>query len=310
MSIIELFSTRARIQRGEIPDVYQYETIPQPLRVQIIHILRDALGDISAYNSLTNRYLKLIHDSLCREYGVFELSKEKRYDGPNYEVDVYNHLLQETDTEKVLDVVELSFRVVDRLCRKSEFTQFSKPKITPDEAIDELNTRMRFHGIGFQFESGEMIRVDSQIIHTEVVKPVLKLLQTKGYEGTNDEFIKAFDHYRQGRNKEAINEALKAFESTMKTICKINGWTFNDKDTASKLVDICMNKGILPEYLQTHYTSLAAGLKSGVPTIRNNEGGHGQGSTKTEVPDYLVSYQLHLTASAILMLITANKKLK
>lgn len=43
MSVFEIFSKRQKRERGEVPDVYQYEDIPQPLRVQIVHILRDAL---------------------------------------------------------------------------------------------------------------------------------------------------------------------------------------------------------------------------------------------------------------------------
>jgi hypothetical protein len=33
-----------RRQRGQLPDVYQYKELPNPLRVQIIHIWRDVLG--------------------------------------------------------------------------------------------------------------------------------------------------------------------------------------------------------------------------------------------------------------------------
>lgn len=44
MSVFEIFSKRQKRERGEVPDVYQYEDIPQPLRVQVVHILRDALG--------------------------------------------------------------------------------------------------------------------------------------------------------------------------------------------------------------------------------------------------------------------------
>jgi hypothetical protein len=310
MTIFDLFSKRARAQRGEIPDVYQYENMPEPLRVQIIHIMKDALGDPDAYNSRTVQYHKIIYETLCREYGVFSLSGSTSRRGPDYIGEVYNFLLGETDIEKVLDVVELGFRVIDRLCREYTFTGYSNPKIKPDDAIEELNARMRYHGVGYQYESGEIVRVDSQIIHKEAVKPALELLRTKGFEGPNDEFLKAFEHYRHGMHKEAINEALKSFESTMKVLCRINKWNYDEKDTASKLIDHCMSNNIIPEYLQTHYKSLGASLKSGVPTIRNREGGHGQGESKTEVPDYLVSYHLHLTASAILMLISANKALK
>ena len=41
MKIYELFSKRQKRMRGEVPDVYQYETIPPELRVQIVHIWND-----------------------------------------------------------------------------------------------------------------------------------------------------------------------------------------------------------------------------------------------------------------------------
>ncbi len=46
MKDYELFSKRQKRLRGEVPDVYQYETIPQELRVQVVHIWRDVLGEI------------------------------------------------------------------------------------------------------------------------------------------------------------------------------------------------------------------------------------------------------------------------
>jgi hypothetical protein len=307
MAIFDLFSKRSKARRGELPDVYQYDEIPQSLRVQVVHIVRDALGDASAYQSKTTEFLKFIHDALCREYGVFALAQDPRHRGPDYGPDLYNHFLNEPDTERALDFVELAFRVIDKLCRDWSFADHSRPMIKPDAAIEELNARMRYHGVGYQYESGELIRVDSQLVHQEAVKPTLSVLREKGFEGANDEILKAFEHYRHGRHKEALNEALKAFESTMKAICKINKWAFDPNDTASRLIDHCMNNGLVPEYLRSHYSSLAAGLKSGVPTVRNREGGHGQGDTRTEVPDYLVAYHLHLTASSILMLVSANK---
>jgi hypothetical protein len=48
-------------------------------------------------------------------------------------------------------------------------------------------------------------------------------------------------------------------------------------------------------------------LESGVPTIRNKEGGHGQGHEIKEVPEYLTSYALHLTATNLLFLIKCEE---
>ena len=310
MSIFNLFSKRAKARRGEIPDVYQYDELPQPLRVQVVHIMRDALGDPNAYRSKTLEYHKYIHDTLCREYGIFTLSGNVIRNNDIYCTEVYNYFLGVTDIERTLDVIELGFQIIDTLGREPDFQRCSRPELCPDDAIKELNARMRYHGVGYQYESGELIRVDSQIIHQEAVKPALVALSESGFEGANEEFLKAFEHYRHApRYKEAMNEALKSFESTIKVICQKNKWVFNPQDTASRLIDVCMANGLIPGYLQAHFTSLASGLKSGVPTVRNRESGHGQGESTTEVPSYLVSYHLHLTASSILMLATANKTL-
>ena len=44
MGIIDLFSKRQRRLRGEFPDVYTYDDLPDTLRVQVVHIIRDAFG--------------------------------------------------------------------------------------------------------------------------------------------------------------------------------------------------------------------------------------------------------------------------
>lgn len=54
--------------------------------------------------------------------------------------------------------------------------------------------------------------------------------------------------------------------------------------------------------MQNQFSSLRILLESGVPTIRNKEGGHGQGDEVTNVPEHLASYTLHLTASNLLFL--------
>jgi hypothetical protein len=65
----------------------------------------------------------------------------------------------------------------------------------------------------------KLIRIDSQYVHAEAVKPAIFLLQEAEFEGASEEFLKAHNHYSQGQNKEATAEALKTFESTLKSIC-------------------------------------------------------------------------------------------
>ncbi|MGN9527505.1 DUF7014 domain-containing protein [Escherichia coli] len=53
---------------------------------------------------------------------------------------------------------------------------------------------------------------------------------------------------------------------------------------------------------KNQFSSIRILLESGIPTIRNKEGGHGQGAEITKVPEYLASYTLHLTATNLLFL--------
>ena len=155
-----------------------------------------------------------------------------------------------------------------------------------------------------------MIRVESQLIHAEVVKPVLNLITAEEYEGANAEFLKAFEHYRKGDTKECLNECLKAFESTMKAICTKRKWTFKHTDTASTLIDVCFRNGLIPPFIQSHIAAVRTALESGIPTLRNKLSGHGQGAEVTEVPPHYASYMLHLTATTVKFLIDSDNALK
>lgn len=139
-------------------------------------------------------------------------------------------------------------------------------------------------------------------MQSEAVKPTLAILREKIYRGANEEFLKAHEHYRHGRHKECLNEALKSFESVMKAICAKHKWTFDQNDTAKSLIDICLKNGLIPQYLQSQFSSLRSVLESGIPTVRNKLGGHGQGASITNVTEPMARYALNLTASNILFL--------
>ena len=105
----------------------------------------------------------------------------------------------------------MTFRIIDTNIREQEweFRYANGSYQKPDDAISELNFRFKEAGIGYQFESGELLRVDSQYVHSEVVKPVLHLLdKNKKYAGANDEFLSAHEHYRHKRYKECLNDCL------------------------------------------------------------------------------------------------------
>ena len=305
MAIHDIFSKRQKRLRGGEPDVYQYDIIPAKLRNQIVQIMSSSIGGFSTSGHPYVDY-KTIVDILCREYGRSYLTPTG---GVPYAV-LSNFILESSTTEECLDAVELVASAIDKRVRVRSFAITGHGEKLASSSLEEINIRFRESGVGYQFIDGEIIRVDSELIHAKAVKPALSLLNTKGYAGPHEEFLGAYQHFRMGSNKEALTDCLKAFESTMKAICDKRGWAYDPaKDTAKKLIDILFDNGLIPQFWQTQFTSLRSLLESSVPTGRNKLSGHGQGATPTTVPDYLTAYMLHMTASTLVFLTTAEKEL-
>ena len=221
-------------------------------------------------------------------------------------MDLLNFLLQERTTEKVIDVIELSFRAIDHRTRTRGYLGRRNPSGDADRAIEELNRRFKEHGVGYRYANGKILRIDSEFVHSEVVQPALRILNREEYAGAQQEFLQAHEHYRAGKAKAAISECLKSLESVMKSICDKRKWPYDKRSTASALIGICFDNGIVPPFWKTQFAALRSLLESGVPPARNELGGHGQGAAPRSVPDHLVGYVLHMTAAAVVFLAEAE----
>ncbi len=314
MGVYDIYAKRKRLQeKAGQPDVYRYDEIPEGLRIQVIHIWRTAIGtwlkephDNS--NKPPDNIWIAIHNVMCRELGLFSLGNER--DMPFEQCCTF--LLGESNIDNVLSLIEVSFFMIENACSKLSSYERSQAGMTqePDDAIEELNYRLKEHSIGYQYVSGKIIAVDLQYIHTEAVRPAISLLQQAGFEGASEEFLNAHKHYREGRNKEAIAEALKAFESTMKSICSFMTWEVPENATAKPLIDVCFSKGLIPKALSSHFNSLRTTLESGLPTASNRLARHGQGQKTVIVPDHVAAYALHLAATNIVFLVESYMKIK
>lgn len=300
MAIFDIYSKREQRKTGNKIDIFEYDNIPSTLRTQIIHILRDVIGPKANEHGAYAIY-NSIHDALAREYGT-----ERLGDGQLKGDMLFNFVRNTSSASPILDTIEISFHLATKAYGNAYRTVREMSVV---EAAKELNQRFLEAGVGYQYEEGQMMRVDSQFLHAEVVKPALVLLSDPRYHGAQEEFLKAHKNYREGDYKGCLTECLKAFESTMKTICENRKWTHNTTDTARTLIDICFKNGLIPSMLQAQINTLRAILESGVPTIRNKVSGHGQGSVPTVVPPYVAAYALHLTAANIVLLASSERDL-
>jgi hypothetical protein len=313
MPVYETYAKRQKRLRGDLPDVYSYDAVPITLRVQIVHVMTASIGDrveyIGHYGSVSQveKNYKWLVSLLRKEIGVFLLPHAKKRNNEHYLDELVEYLLSEPDVEHFLGAVELVCRSIELVVSDYGYRNDQRASENAKLAIDEINHRFKEHGLGYEYD-GEIIRIDAELVHSEAVKPALSLLRDVRFKGAEDEFLKGFEHYRKGNQKEALVEALKALESTMKSICDKRGWVYDPKRaTASNLLDICFDKELVPSFWKGHFAALRSTLAEGVPTGRNKLGGHGQGTELIVVPDHIASYVLHMTASAIVFLVKADQ---
>lgn len=312
MAIFNLYSKRQQVLNDEINEVYSYDEIPKKLRVQIIHMMNEVIGGCTSFSSMRSSSYrsrmadvnyKFICETLRKEYGVFGLVR----DTSSYFTEIRDFFLNTNEVMKCLDIIELTFRVINENLRE----YYVKNPRHIDDAISELNVRFKENAVGYQFESGVIMRIDSHYIHSEIVKPTLYLLSSNAeYSGATNEFISAHEHYRHGKYKECLVDCLKSFESLMKAIHKKRNWEYDSKRaTAKNLINGCLKNGLVPQYLQNQLSAINDMLETGVPTIRNKEAGHGQGTEVSVVEEHLCSYMLHITASNLLFLAECERNM-
>jgi len=301
MPIYDLYSKRNR----KPVDVFTYDHLPKKLKVQITHIFENYSKQFSREHE--SSIWTTIHQTLCEEYGVKELTDTYRY----YKTKVIYFLEEEADSEQCLDVIQLTFQyfqfINDYFRKQGNYSTIS---YKPEQAISDLNTRFLENGIGYEFRDDQIIRIDNKILHQEIVIPTLLFLSDPKFHTANDEYLSAHEHFRNNRTKECLNDSLKALESTLKIICHQNGWISEKGQTAKPLLDLCFKNNLIPEYLANHFTGLRSSLEGGVPTLRNKLGGHGQGTEKVEVPMHYASYMLYLTGTTINFLVSCQQELK
>jgi hypothetical protein len=142
-----------------------------------------------------------------------------------------------------------------------------------------------------------VIARESEVIHSRVIEPVLKLLQHPAFRSANAEYLEALEDYRKGDFGDSLTKCGSALESVMKVVCDHKKWSYQQKDTASILVKTILERSTLENYLEPGLILVA--------TVRNKMSkAHGAGVQTRVVPRHLAAYALNSAAAAILLLAT------
>lgn len=310
--IYELYSKRMAETNNNDP--YEYDVIPERIRMQVIYIIRDTWGSVNLWQGVVG--------ILLREYGRESLvpyycrTKKEELEG---------FLKEEKNINYFLDAVELAFVIIDKN-RQDYIYEYDSGKLEPNEAIETLNHRFKENNLGYEYCEGEIIRIDRKFTHKEIVKPALNLLYEEEFTSANEEFLLAHRYYKEGYSqddpsadfKNAIINCNKAFESTMKIICENKSDlvpNYNCRHAANDLINDLIEAKIIPKHLENNFhgiknmlKGLKSSLENGLPVIRNKVG-HGQGTEEEWVSEEFVTYAINLTATNIVLLINLYKKL-
>ena len=260
---------------------------------------------------------------LCYRYGVEELpelpfyQKEAENDtnvlvayvpdseSPrDFKEELKNFFSKEKGINHDLHAIKLAFNFI------SDFAPPRQKEIFVSPAIEEMNSKFRQHSIGYEFRDGKFLRIDSQFVHAQVVKPALALLTDPDYSRAQEEFMAAHGYHLEGDSKTALNECSKSLESVLKIICEKRKWQHDDRDGFGKLLEKVTEKGLIPKRWNTLFPALN-NLLAGVSKARNELSGHGRGSQEAvSIPPYVAAYAMHMTAAAILFLMEAEKDIQ
>lgn len=300
----KLYSQRKKEAEQGISDVYIYDKFCREFRNQYMHIIKDVFGiypDVKNIYMSNGKYIDMWAFSckaFAREKGLKYL--QTSYSGATNTYEAYGHYVDISDDSDFLDLLDFTFTEI--ISNKSIFGHGYSEVV--NLAIKELNFRFKQHSLGYEFINGELIPKTNEFIHTEIIKPALHLLNNKIFEGAEQEYFQAFEHYKKGQNKDAILNAIKAFESVLKSICQEMNYPYDrERDTAKQLLQHLTDNGFYPKYLESHLNGIRSTLESGAPTLRNKNAGHGQGQEVVDVSDEYVEYALNLVATNIVLLV-------
>ena len=284
-------------QRHKHPvDVYRYD-IDHDTRCRLLQCLR--------MNLSYQQMLDEMHDKIMLECGGFE--------APGYRISrtvsnpVEEHFFSCND-EDAMDFLVWCFetcvgmhsngkKAVDTINRIFAEEGIGY-ELTPYELkIDKTWPKPRKGALDASFVLPKAIRKDEATLHAEVVQPCLAVLSDKRFATANKHLLDAFEELRHAKYDDAMADAGAAFESVLKVLCTENDWPYaKDKDTLSRLLDVCRDKGLFPGFYRP--------ILEGVGTVRNKLGAHGGEPTPTFLPTKeMADHMIYMVCNNIIFVI-------
>lgn len=269
----------------DISDIFKYDSPSEEFKNRIFYLMKDEIK--------ITELVKLYKD-ITFHYGIKRTIDETYLERPEIYQDNFvkgfQYLINnQNDINFYLDLIELFL------------VKYNGNKQT---ILKSINKILLLDSLGYQIDEikNQIIRIDSSHIYQDIIKPTLLLLNNDKFKNIDDEYRKAFEELKNGNYETVLNEANKAFESTMKIICDLKGYRQPKKHSATTLIAHLRQNDFITNFQDEKFNGLAKTLES-ISITRNNQAGHGQGSQTRNLSVIFAEYALRVTASNILLLL-------
>lgn len=263
-------------------------TFPYKCRVAVERVLSDK----SDYGNWIDRegrelwdanttYL-MTEDCLKTFYGI---NKLQAFDKNNKRSDAsFRDVILNGYPSEVLDAIE---------------AWFGSNLSTAVDCEREINEVLYIHNSSWRFINGNAVLIESEYHQREIHAKTIELLKVNKAYGALEEFQEAINDLTASETKDAVVNAHKSVESTMKVVLG----TGSEKLRFGQLLRQLIDSNVIPEYYEEFFKNFEQ-LVLGVGKERNLPGrGHGQGSQATEVQKSLAEFAVNLAGSINLFLL-------
>jgi hypothetical protein len=142
------------------------------------------------------------------------------------------------------------------------------------------------------WEAADNLRANSKLTSSDYFMPVLGVIFLR-HAAHNDA-----PPTRKGVYGDCLVKCGSAFESVLKVLCTQNGWKFDPKDTAARLLGTVLPHTKLDGFFKEPLTLIA--------TMRNRlSAAHGGGAAVRSVERHVAQYAITSTAAAMVLLVHA-----
>ncbi|MCK4730147.1 MAG: abortive infection family protein [Candidatus Aenigmarchaeota archaeon] len=302
--IKDLYLRRMKNLKGELPDYYSYK-LNQTIRHKIIGRILDSNYEKSRmYDSYDYNELKELIISIERELGrtlYAELAS----------INKFTNFMFRCSDEEFLSSLELLLSI--KIKNLSQFQEdYDQIKNTTEILIVNINKIFKIDKIGYEIIPAGLedlpfiiVPFNSKYLYLETIKKPMSLMHSEKFKGALNEFEKAIEKYRKDDFENAIGEANKAYESTLKTVLFFKKIPFDEtRDKIPRLVDKVKSANIIDSTLESVFNSFWPVLKNGPNNIRNLSGvAHGQGVDVKTIQKSYADFVLRTVGTYIVFLI-------